>query len=253
MKGTRRDGARTEFFVAAGAGPADSKGPIQVVPDPGVLIVYEAATGKVVRRFDHPARCSCVAFSPDGALLAVGDVGGAVVLRDAATWEVKHTLQAGATPLVRLAFAPKGRWLATASEDAVRLWELGSCDLVASASEDAVAAIAFDATGDRLFTASGRVVRVRDVPKLRHLLALPANDPVPSKFLAVAYDAKAGVLAGLETTGRLQLWGGHLAGVGKVEVGRTSPGQAVKGRPEGAPAPPNPPVRQKGEPKDTQR
>jgi len=255
QKGTGRGSARAGFFVATGAGPADNKGPIQAMPDPGVLVVYRADTGEVVRRFDQPARCSCVAFSPDGSLLAVGDAGGAIILREVATWQVKHSLQAGATPLVRLAFAPKGRWLASASEDAVRLWDLGSCDLVATASEDAVAAIAFDATGDRLFTASGRVVRVRDVPKLRHLLALPANDPVPSKFLAVAYDGKAGVLAGLETTGRLQLWGGSAPGVGKIEAGRSSPAQGTKNSQEGvpAPAPLNQPGRQKGEKKDEPR
>jgi WD40 repeat protein/serine/threonine protein kinase/tetratricopeptide (TPR) repeat protein len=70
---------------------------------------------------------TCVSFSPDNRLLAVGGSDGKVKLWDAATGELRATFK-GHTGWVRgLAFFPDGRSLATASEDqTVKLWDVAT-------------------------------------------------------------------------------------------------------------------------------
>jgi WD40 repeat protein len=68
---------------------------------------------------------TCVAFSPDGRLLAAGDANHTVKLWETATWRLRQPLLLGHTEAVTaLAFAPDGKTLATGSLDrTVRLWQ----------------------------------------------------------------------------------------------------------------------------------
>jgi WD40 repeat protein/tRNA A-37 threonylcarbamoyl transferase component Bud32 len=66
-----------------------------------------------------------LAVSPDGNLLATGDRGRSVQIRDAATLEVRSTLVGHRGPVSALAFAPDGRRLASGDQfGAVKLWDL---------------------------------------------------------------------------------------------------------------------------------
>jgi WD40 repeat protein len=79
----------------------------------------------------HPWRVNCLAFSPDGKLLAVGggfpDQGGEVQLWDVPTGTARVTLRGHHGPVYALAFTPNGRTLATFSFDRmVKLWDVAS-------------------------------------------------------------------------------------------------------------------------------
>jgi len=70
-----------------------------------------------------------LAVSPDGKLLATGDRGRSVQLRDAATLELRSTLVGHRGPVSALAFAPDGRRLASGDHfGAVKLWDLATSE-----------------------------------------------------------------------------------------------------------------------------
>jgi WD40 repeat protein len=111
-----------------------------------LVLVAEAATGKVKRRFratprppgPHPEWAAALRFSPDNRFLAAWDhYGKAVVIWDLQTGNERHRLpgkrpHSHATYRVRLAYSPDGRTLGvlnTAGGCHVELWELATGEL----------------------------------------------------------------------------------------------------------------------------
>jgi WD40 repeat protein len=68
-----------------------------------------------------------VAFTPDGAALAVANYDGSVTLWDVASGDNRHNFRAS-TPAIRcVAFSPDGRLLATRSADqSIALWDMAT-------------------------------------------------------------------------------------------------------------------------------
>ena len=67
----------------------------------------------------------CVAFSPDGAILATGGFGGGVQIWDIATGDCRANLKLGNSAVHSLAFAPDGSVLGVGDErKGTRLWNL---------------------------------------------------------------------------------------------------------------------------------
>ena len=80
-----------------------------------VAVIWEAATGKEIRRL----RASCVAFSPDGKLIACGERDmeqgsynvGIIRLYDRATGKELQALRGHLTPIASMAFTPDSKTL----------------------------------------------------------------------------------------------------------------------------------------------
>jgi WD40 repeat protein len=140
------------------------------------VTVWGVAGGRVVRTL--PGGANCVAFSPDGTLLATGGSHDRTIkLWDAASGQELRTFQ-GPIRAVRsdvqpntLAFSPDGTLLASGSHNgAVKLWDVaGGKELRVLGEEKPLGAgnmvwsVAFSPDGRRLASNDGPAVRLWDV------------------------------------------------------------------------------------------
>ncbi|MBN9520501.1 protein kinase, partial [bacterium] len=137
-----RDGAHLAAAGADGAG------------------VWEAGTGAKAPWTDGPREAYAVAFSPDGATVAVSEPG-AVRTRSAQTGRVEQTFAGNPLRVNALAYSPDGSRLLTGGSDGtVRVWNAASGHelLTLLAGSQEVTAVAW--AGDRVFAAARGAVHV---------------------------------------------------------------------------------------------
>ena len=132
-----------------------------------------------------------VAFSPDGRLLAGGQLDGDVVLWESDGWSpVGAPLASSGGEALSVAFSPDGRTLATSHNDgAVVLWDVESQQPIGSplpGLPNAWTTARFTPDGDRLFAVSdaGRAVRWEVDPAVwvQHACAVAGGDLTPEQW-----------------------------------------------------------------------
>lgn len=97
---------------------------------------------------------TCVAFSADGKLLAVGDERCTLRVLAWSSREVTGTYRGNNRPVRAATFSPDGRHLATGSEGTVRLWDVAAATELGSfvGHKKFVLDLAFSPDGRRLYT-----------------------------------------------------------------------------------------------------
>lgn len=111
-----------------GAPPgAGSTGHILATSVSGAITLWDTAFGTQIRDLaGHSADIPSMDFSPNGEVLASGDVQGTVKLWDVASGKEILTLTTGSSDILRIAFSPDGTLLAVAARDGpVQIWAVG--------------------------------------------------------------------------------------------------------------------------------
>src|SRR5262249_48508182 len=107
--------------------------------DSGDVLVWDLRSGgqKFVFTFDkNESTLKCLAFSPDGKLLAAGTSDGPLYVWDMTTGKERHKLKH--SEVTSLAFAPDGRMFVSAGDGPVTLWDALTGERVYRLGDDKV-------------------------------------------------------------------------------------------------------------------
>jgi WD40 repeat protein len=172
----------------------DSFRDIALSPDGNRLFLasFEEISGwairgeKLERLWTIPGKNPCMALSPDGRTLAIGDRVGTLLLVDPASGQLRKRLDLPgsdtAASIGSLAFSPDGSELAVGSRQQVRLWAVGGDapprPLVRlPGHRGLVTLLAYDSHGGLLATGGDdNAVKVWDLARVRSELTLLGLD-----------------------------------------------------------------------------
>lgn len=157
---------------------------------------WDLRTGARAARVETELGTSAVAFSPDGAWLVTCfnvpelDQRG-VVVRAAATLEVKGTIKVVGEYAGTPAFSPDGKRLAFLTAEGPSVWDTATWKRERVLEGKNPGCLAFDPAGARLVTGHGKLVKVWDLASGGELAAFDLRDDVQS----VAFSPDGSVLA----------------------------------------------------------
>ena len=174
----------------------------------GTVKLRDAVTGQPFASFARQSGAvTSAAFSPDGKIIATGDLRGSVKLWDTASQKEVTTVKAHATIVSSLAFAPDGQTLATASHDqTAKVWDVatGRLMLTLTGHDNRLYAVAFSPDGLRVATGSyDTTARLWDTRSGRELATLKGHS---KPILCIAFSPDGKTLATGSADSTVKFW-----------------------------------------------
>lgn len=195
------DPSGTQSLRTSGADGAG--GAIVTTTRSGIVRVFDAALGKLLRTFGTGRSASTAALSSDHHTLAVGGPDGTVRLYSIVTGKLLRSfLHVG--PVSSVAFSGDGRLLASGgTNETAKVWDVGTGVLrLRLAHPRAVRSVSFSPDSTRLLTlSSDRFVRVFDVANSKLSARLDQVDTPTS--VAVSPDGRRILTTGEDETPRI--------------------------------------------------
>jgi len=181
-------------------------GSILLSADREQIMLRDPSTGKPAQA-GQPAGVRPAAVSPDGSVIAAGDVSGSVAIWDVRRMARRYVMP-GDVRVQALAFSPDGRRLAVSLADrTIRIWDIESDVELArfAASKKYVHALAFSPDG-RILASGGNnnIVRLWDVGSWQLLCELEGHE---GNIYTLAFSPDQRLLASGGSDNTVRIWG----------------------------------------------
>ena len=198
-----------KWIVSGGCDVVSNKGECEE----GTARVWETASGQEVARMIQDSEVTCVAFSPDGKLVVLGDWRGV-----ASIWEAENPQDVARKTydyqVMSVAFSPNGRWVASGACEFVDegdgcthgktlVWDIISGEEVARLMHNGqVTSIAFSPDGERIVSGGDDITaRVLNLSSGQEMAHMSHGDRVLS--VAFSPDSKWVVSGSMDGTARV--------------------------------------------------
>jgi RNA polymerase sigma factor (sigma-70 family) len=156
------------------------------------LVLWEAATGKEVRRLEGKWGFLSAAFSPDGKTLATGGQDGTVRQWEVSTGKELRRRDGPGSWVASVAFSPDGRTVAASGDRMLRLWEADTGKEISRprGHPSMVWSVALSPDGQTVATADYQTIRFWDSATGKELRRC-IDHPGRGDFIAFSRDGKA--------------------------------------------------------------
>lgn len=173
----------------------------------GIIRLFDLSTRELLRAFQGNSNVHCVAFSPDGQILASVANDKTIKLWNPHTGEIRHTLKEHPGFFRSVAFSPDGQIIASGSHDKpIKLWNPHTGELLRTfeGNSNNVHCVVFSPDGQTLASvANDQTIKLWNphTGKLRHILRVDSRN-----FRSVAFSPDGQILASDSSDKTIKLW-----------------------------------------------